>query len=68
MYETRLPPVIYFPKEDVSGDLFEDSDFRTFCPFRGTATYSDLKIGDELITNAAWQYRNVLDEGREVEL
>ena len=35
MYETRLPPTIYFPPEDVIAQLGEKSDLQTFCPFKG---------------------------------
>lgn len=67
MFETRLAPVLYFPIEDVRSDLFSPSDFRTFCPFRGTATYKNLTIDGETISNAAWCYERALEEGREIE-
>ncbi|MTI45182.1 adenylate/guanylate cyclase [Roseibium hamelinense] len=67
MYETRLPPVIYFPREDVIADLVPAPDHRTFCPFKGTASYADLKIGDTTLKNAVWCYENALPEGRAVD-
>ena len=33
MYETRLSPTIYFPKEDIRVEVLGDSDLNTFCPF-----------------------------------
>ena len=67
MYETRLPPVVYFPIDDVKATLLEISDRRTFCPFKGTATYWHIKIGDTVIENGAWSYRNALEESRGIE-
>ncbi len=67
MYETRLPPVVYIPLEDVKVTLLEDTEHRTFCPFKGTATYWNVKIGDTVIENGAWSYRNALPESKEIE-
>jgi class 3 adenylate cyclase/uncharacterized protein (DUF427 family) len=67
MYETRLPPAVYFPIDDVTATLLETTDHRTFCPFKGTATYWDVKIGDRIIENGAWSYKNALPESREIE-
>lgn len=67
MYETRLSPVIYFPPDDVRADVLEPSDHRTFCPFRGTATYAHLALPGDHVPNAAWRYANVLPEGQAVQ-
>lgn len=67
MLETRLDPVVYFPIEDVKATLLETSDHRTFCPFKGTATYWDVQIGDRIIENGAWTYHNALPESRDIE-
>ena len=42
--ETRIAPVCYFPREDVRMDLFERSDFVSYCPFRGNATHYSLRV------------------------
>ncbi|MHA7777843.1 DUF427 domain-containing protein [Roseibium sp. M-1] len=67
MYETRLPPVVYFPESDVHAGLEAVPDFRTFCPFKGTASYNDVVAGGERIEKGAWCYRNALPEGRAVD-
>ena len=67
MYETRLPPTIYFPLDDVRVELIESPDHRTFCPFKGTASYWDVRIGEETFDNGAWTYRNALPEAKEIE-
>lgn len=67
MYETRLRPTIYFPRDDVMVDLTEMSDLRTFCPFRGTARYNGIKLDGDILENAVWSYEKPLPEGRIVD-
>lgn len=62
MYETRIPPTVYFPREDVLVPISEPTDLKTFCPFKGTARYRDLVLGEESLTNAIWSYDNPLPE------
>ncbi|MCP4316931.1 MAG: DUF427 domain-containing protein [Hyphomicrobiales bacterium] len=67
MHETRLPSVVYFPPQDVKATLLRTTGHRTFCPFKGTATYWDVEIDGEVFENAAWTYKNALPESAEVE-
>ncbi len=67
MHETRLPPTIYFPREDVAALNGDRSDQRSFCPFKGTATYWNVDAGGKTVPNAAWSYENALPESRAVE-
>ena len=62
MRETRLPPVFYFPREDVCMELLAKTEHRTHCPFKGDASYWTLKVGDESVENAAWSYEDPYDE------
>ena len=63
MYETRLPPAVYFPIEDVRVELSEPTDLQTFCPFKGTATYRDVILPDGVrLENAVWSYDDALPE------
>ena len=66
MFETRLPYSIYVPAEDVVG-LDRVCARRTFCPFKGTAIYRDLLIGDRRIEEATWSYHRALPEASGVE-
>ncbi len=66
MYETRLPPAVYFPVEDVIINLSETENLKSFCPFKGTASYYDLNPDNEQLVSAAWAYNNGQLEGREV--
>jgi uncharacterized protein (DUF427 family) len=39
LYETGLPARYYLPPDDVKLELFEATDTRTTCPFKGEASY-----------------------------
>ena len=67
MHETRLPPVVYFPRDSIPAGLLQPSKRRTFCPFKGTASYFDLHIDGGVRENAAWSYRSALPEAKDVE-
>ncbi len=54
--ETSHPPVYYIPAEDVSMGFIVKSDHKTWCEFKGKASYCHIKVGDKLIRNAAWYY------------
>lgn len=67
MYETRLPPVVYFPQEDILATLEPVTDHKTFCPFKGTASYSHVLFDGERLENGAWHYPKALPEGQAVD-
>ncbi|AUQ51648.1 Adenylate cyclase, family 3 (some protein containing HAMP domain protein) [Phaeobacter inhibens] len=62
MYETRQPAAIYFPRDDIHSCLSAVNGHQTFCPFKGTAGYQDLQLGQDCIGNAAWSYDDALPE------
>jgi adenylate cyclase len=56
MRETRLPPVLYFPLDDLNWDLLQRSEHRTYCPFKGNASYWSLVVSGLRAENAVWGY------------
>lgn len=66
MYETRLPPTVYFPVSDVKIPLSEPTPLQTFCPFKGTARYRSLQLGNEVLENAVWSYDDALPEAQAI--
>ncbi len=66
MYETRLPPTVYIPRDDLTVDLSNKVGLQTFCPFKGTACYHDLKLPEERVGNAVWIYENTLPEAAQI--
>jgi uncharacterized protein (DUF427 family) len=60
--ESRHDPVVYFPREDVAMELLEAVDDTTFCPFKGTASYFTIRVGDRAARHAVWSYQDPYDE------
>jgi uncharacterized protein (DUF427 family) len=62
VYETALEPRLYVDRSSVRMDLLRSSDTRTYCPYKGTATYWTARIGRETVTDIAWSYEDPLPE------
>ena len=54
-------PVYCFPKEDVRMDLMEQTQHISEFPPQGTATYWNIKVGNKIAENAAWNFLNPKD-------
>ena len=54
--ETSHPPVYYIPRADVRKDLLIPSATRTYCEFKGVASYWSLWVQNQLSPEAAWCY------------
>jgi uncharacterized protein (DUF427 family) len=54
--ETASPPTFYFPREDVRMELLVPSRTRTYCEWKGEASYFDLLAGEQRVADAAWSY------------
>jgi uncharacterized protein (DUF427 family) len=55
----------YFPREAVTAELI-DSDTSSVCPWKGTASYYSVKVGDDVVTDAAWYYTEPKDAAAEI--
>ncbi|MFE9021230.1 DUF427 domain-containing protein [Streptomyces sp. NPDC007808] len=60
LFETGLPTRYYLPPEDVRLDLFEPTDHRTGCPYKGRARYWTWRGAGEVPRNIAWSYAEPL--------
>jgi uncharacterized protein (DUF427 family) len=47
---------VYFPPSSINKDHFRSSETHTVCPWKGTASYYDVVVGDEVNKDAAWFY------------
>ncbi len=54
--ETSQPPAYYFDPADVRMDLLTPSLARSFCEWKGEATYFDLALPDLVVEQVAWTY------------
>ena len=46
----------YFPPQSINQEFFAESSSHTVCPWKGTASYYDIKVEDERNKDAAWYY------------
>ncbi len=59
--ETSYPPVQFVPLADVDESLLVPSSHTSYCPYKGAATYFDLRIGDDTASAAVWTYADPHD-------
>ena len=62
VYETALEPRLYVDPRLVHTEVLEESTKRTYCPYKGTATYWSARVGDQLLEDVAWSYEDPLPE------
>jgi uncharacterized protein (DUF427 family) len=65
LFETLLPTRYYLPAEDVRVPL-EPSDTRSWCAYKGAASYFSPVLGGRPIPDLAWTYRAPLREAAPV--
>ncbi|KQX97140.1 hypothetical protein ASD22_07475 [Rhodanobacter sp. Root480] len=46
----------YFPAASLREEYFRESDHHSVCPWKGTASYCDVVVGDAVNAQAAWYY------------
>lgn len=56
----------YFPPESVNTALLKESDTTSYCPWKGTASYRSIQIGEEVNKDAAWFYPEPKDAASEI--
>jgi uncharacterized protein (DUF427 family) len=62
VYETALAPRLYVDRTEVRGARLVRSRTTSYCPYKGTATWWDLELGDSVFRDAAWSYDDPLPE------
>jgi len=60
--EGDYPPVIYFPRGDVSMAFFDQSDTLSTCPHKGSATHYNFVAKSGTFENVAWSYEDPKDD------
>lgn len=54
--ETSHPPVYYIPQADIQMERLSPTLNRSFCEFKGQASYWTLTVGENAVENVAWSY------------
>lgn len=54
--ETSHPPAIYIPQADIRMEALHPTKKRTFCEFKGSASYWSVIVGDCRAEDVAWGY------------
>ena len=55
LFETMLPTRYYLPRADVAAELVP-SPTRTWCAYKGQASYFSASVGGQLVPDIAWSY------------
>ncbi len=56
LIEGSRPPVLYFPREDVTMPLLDRVAHETACPHKGTAAHFDIVTPAGRVPLAVWSY------------
>jgi len=56
----------YFPVGAVVDGVLQPSDKHTVCPWKGTASYYDIVVGDQVNEGAGWYYPEPKEAAKEL--
>ncbi|HEY9178513.1 MAG TPA: DUF427 domain-containing protein [Flavipsychrobacter sp.] len=56
----------YFPPDSVHREYFRNSDTHTQCVWKGTASYYDVVVNDDVNKDAAWYYPEPSEAARQI--
>ena len=56
----------YFPPQSLVREHLRASTHTSTCPWKGTAHYYDVVVGDTVNTNAAWYYPEPKDAATQI--
>ncbi len=65
LFETMLPTRYYLPREDILAELIP-SGTRTYCAYKGQASYWSARIGDHVLPDIAWTYEHPLHDAAQI--
>jgi uncharacterized protein (DUF427 family) len=65
LFETMLPTRYYLPREDVTAELIPSST-RTYCAYKGQASYWSASVGGRVVADIAWTYQDPLHDAARV--
>ena len=62
LFETTLPTRYYIPREDVRMELLEPTGLKTRCPYKGVASYWNVRVGQRVVQHIVWSYPDPIAE------
>jgi uncharacterized protein (DUF427 family) len=65
LFETMLPVRYYLAREDIRAAL-TPSDTRTYCAYKGQASYWSVTVGGQVSPDIAWTYQAPLHDAAQV--
>ena len=65
LFETMLPTRYYLPRDDIRAEL-TPSGTRTYCAYKGQASYWSAGAGDRVVPDIAWTYQQPLHDAAQV--
>lgn len=57
----------YFPIDSLNSSLTEPSEYTSYCPWKGTASYFHLAVDGTRNENAAWTYREPKEAANDID-
>jgi uncharacterized protein (DUF427 family) len=65
LFETMLPTRYYLPHDDIRAELTPSST-RTYCAYKGQASYWSAATGDRVVPDLGWTYQQPLHDAAQV--
>ena len=62
LFETSLPTRYYIPKDDVQMEHLTPTDTQTICPYKGFASYYNVKANGGTYADIVWTYPDPIPE------
>ena len=56
----------YFPPSSVNSAFLKPSETTTVCPWKGEASYYNIKVNEDINKNAAWYYPNPKEKASDI--
>ena len=60
--ESNYPRGCYVPRKDVKMEYLTRTEHRSYCPYKGKASYFTLSVDGKTLPNAIWSYEQPYDE------
>ncbi len=64
--ETSSPPVYYIPLKDIKIECIIKTTKKTFCEWKGVASYYSVVVGNKRVEDAAWFYPDPMPRYRSI--